>query len=359
MATNHSGRWAKEPSVFKLHTHRWVKHIRASFLSVELAQEIAASAETMYLLMEAIRNQDMERAFPSRPHPDEWEKLYTDHRRITKAVFRIFGDSEDCGEGMQALLDGTRWMSNQAKQGKLSLAETFDFKNNLPRVARWFRAAWYREHRAYKRHLRRLRPRLMGEDEMQDERLDAGIEQSPELNFYIRVVLPAVGQYQTVPAKLYQRAKRGSQRDMERLIRVDRWANHFGFVREWENVDDGGERLKRQNLLLKWQSQGLGHGQFSRTQVKEIYAGLITAVFESLGRYWCHEKKRMMPHTVKPEDIRELFNAVNMDRIGESLGIVDDPDLEDIKDKSWDRTVRRKCRLWQAMLPGLHGQNLP
>ncbi len=101
--------------------------------------------------------------------------------------------------------------------------------------------------------------------------------------------------------------------------------------------------------------------QITKRQVKILVAGLVKLIFERAGMYidFLNPKSLVKPAKVTYKQIRNLFDAAEIDRVGRFQGVYDpDLDIGDISDESWERQVRRSKHLWKSMFPkATKGQN--
>jgi hypothetical protein len=269
-------------SVYKLHIHRWATSVKLNMAGAMLAQNIAVNAERCFVLVDKLRKGTIDLRLPPRPPPEVWFPLYEDHRRMTGALADLFPDLLGDGESVQALLDESRAFSVFAKNDPAGLRDWLDRAGPVV-LRKWLYFGYRTAHRVYKRGLKTRRRELS--DDLSDHGMDFGqqLRNSPELYFYVRVVLPCLAVYKTLPSSLFRRARPngpGQADAVEKLVRVDDMAQHHKLIERWCNGVDGAIRADRKSLLRLWEERGLKDGQFSCCQMKQSLGGLIWAMSE-------------------------------------------------------------------------------
>jgi len=336
-------------SVGKLHIHRWTRFVEANLLTVAMAQTAAVSADMMFNLMRYVREGVVDDLLPPRPDLELWQRLYRDHRPLTVAVGQAVADCTD--PTLQDMLDSTNairvWSAGAAEEIREWVKRV-----GRHRIRRWLIVGWREGQRAYKSHLQDLAAMLHGDDAPESDDFGDMLRRSPEVYFYFRVVLPCVCIHRRLPVTLLRQARRGNEQAIEQLVRVDDLAIHDPGIVRWWSEQTGETRRVRRDLLHQWASEGLNHGQFNRGRVKIAIGGLITAMIETVGAYWCVRARRIKPGRITAAQVQSLFNAVAMDRaVRKHRGIVD-PDLGDLQPDSIRRMMASDKRLWRAILVG-------
>lgn len=315
------------------------------------AQQVAVVADGLFELMRGYRERKIDQRLPGLPPPSEWLGFYTDHRRITLALpYGLIGE-DVTGKQLQDSLDAMRDLSTLARNEPLALREMLK-RVGVRRLWKWVHMSWRSTHREYWRNLKRLSLEIRGKGGDGAEGFDRALRESPEFLFYVRVVLPCLCLYQTLPIRLLRQATRegpNQARAVERLLRLDPVAFHHEGIAKWCYGEAGGVRTEREAMAYRWMAEGLNTGKFERRAFKEILGGLIEAFAGSVGGYWCWKERKFLPGKINSKEVMDLFHAVAMDR-GQRRRVLYDPDLQEIEPGSWARTTRKYRRLWGVVL---------
>jgi len=334
----------------RLHVDRWADGKRTNLLAIGLAQWLAVAAPYVFGLIGYVRDRTLDLVLPARPSLDVWLELYTDHRRITQRLADVMCDEKPWGVEVQQGLDKARRVSVWAKSRPDELRARIA-KIDRGRLEKLVKMGMRAARRGRRMNLLALRRTLRGDWRDIDKEDDFGevLGSSPEVYFYVRVVLPCVCVYRTAPALLLRRAERDDPDAIEKLLRLDDSAQHFPAVIAWKDKVSGRARLDRIAQIGHWVTQGLDHGQFTIRQVKVSVAGLILAVADVVGKHWVPGKPGLHQSELKQADILELFHTVERDRKGGSVGVYDE-DIVDLETGSWRRMVSDQRKLWARFL---------
>jgi hypothetical protein len=354
-------------SVYKLHVHRWAEQVGCNVLILSQVQTIAVGSGRVYRLMEWVRKGEFDRLLPAPPSAADWLPLYEDHRRITRGVADRFPELLGSGPEAQAKIDWTRAFSTWARTYAAGFEEWLE-QQGRHKLNRWVRAGLRLGHRQYKRHLEAMRYDLAGGMVEDADDFGASVKQSPELYFYLRVVLPCFCVYRKYPAMLLRRARRANKPEfqaeaIESLIRIDRYAVADAAIERWINGhDDGMTRRIRQEQVEQWKATGI-NGRYSKMQVYESMGGLILAMVRRFGAYWSFGKIGLQPGSITAAQVRDLFFAVEAER--RKLGAISDGDstlpngFDDMELESWRKAVTRHAKCWDQLLKTMGGQKSP
>src|SRR5690606_12353676 len=182
--------------------HRWAKGVEANILAVALAQHAAVSADMVFEFMGLVRRGVVDDRLPPRPDCDRWLRLYGEHRLLTLAVGDAAPEVLGTGAVLQGMLDRTRalgvWAKNEPDEVKRWLEEDV----GRHQLGRWVRFGVKAGHRRYRRHLREMGALLRDEHLDDDAEFGARLASSPELYFYLRVVLPCMCAHARLPIML-------------------------------------------------------------------------------------------------------------------------------------------------------------
>lgn len=348
-------------SVYKLHVHRVMRRIPMSYLGRQYVQHVAVMAEDLYELMRAVRSREFDAALPRIPAPDVWLGFYRNHEAITRGVADGLPDLWGMdGDHTQQLLDDSRAISLEENANPGSLSKELLREYGPSYLARVFRLGIKQAELDYKRHLRELRSELRGvacDDGI--AAFDAALTDQPAVYFYVRVVLPAILLMRTTPQRLLRQARSAVSpakrlEAVEHLVRLDPLAIQMPEVQDWINADSGDVRLERESMVLRWRQQGLDHKQFQRQGFKAVMGSLIQSIAERMGAY-LDGKGQWHESGMTAQQVRELLNAVALDRAGVSRGVADE-DIEALTLNSWKRQLSRYKKHWDKLVPSIRGQ---
>ena len=107
-------------------------------------------------------------------------------------------------------------------------------------------------------------------------------------------------------------------------------------------------------MVLKWRRQGLNHNRFQRQGFKAVVGALIQSIAERVGPY-LDGKGQWYDSGMTAEQVRALFHAVEMDRVGVRRGVADS-DIESITLNGWQRQLSRYKKPWDKLVPCIRGQ---
>jgi hypothetical protein len=364
ISMSQASRRASSPSPYKLRIHRVFDRTPISYLGLQTIQNAAVMTEPMYELMMALRDKRLDQMMPSLPPIEDWLSLYRNHRRITIGL----GDAYPSllgvdGEAAQSLLDDARAISRESRLNRDALTRAICGELNPRKLSQVIRIAHKEARRDYARHLNELRCFLRDDtyDEEESREFGVALEQSAEIYFYVRVVLPAMLLWQTTPTQLLRmsRGSRGEQAQavaIERLLRLDPMAIYLREVHRWVNVSDGTIRTQRYDLQNQWRTQGVDSGRISRRQFKQLMGAMIQSTASRVGAYF-DLAKGWRKTQLTAADVRGVFDAVAQDRSKRVRGVVD-KDIADIQADSWSKQIRRYRDCWNQLLPEVPGPNV-
>ncbi|MEM6551076.1 MAG: hypothetical protein AAF750_02885 [Planctomycetota bacterium] len=337
----------------KMALHKALAGIQMNWAAKRIIQEAAAFAEPLYELLEAYRDDTIEKLMPARPEQDRWFALYRDHRALTTALDDLSKDEDGTllpklGVPLQELLDETRAISTWAREDPEDV-KTFIRENvSMHKFVQGWRVGMKQQQRLSDKHLLRLGRELRGEEPQELPGLDDKLRTSPELYFYMRVCLPAVLLFKTTPIRELRRLRVGRTEEdqvaaVEHLVRIDPLASGLPEVREWINVEDGEARHWRENQVRAWADTGLGGDRFSQVHVKQFVGAMIQETVKEVGKYVVWGKPEVQQASINAAQVLELFHAVAKDRIGrgKSAQMELDRDLADLQPRSWSRQLQR------------------
>jgi len=140
--------------------------------------------------------------------------------------------------------------------------------------------------------------------------------QKPEMLFFTKVFTPCFVIYGELPGFLMRKARLGDIVALDKLLRIDKTAINDPIIGEQFHLASlDKDKTKFQTMVRAL--EGSMQGKASSQKVKSIIAGFISVFSESLG------------HRLNSTDIRELFNAVAVDRGYDELIDHDLPDSDE------------------------------
>jgi len=336
----------KRNPLMKLHVNGWVERHKLSVALAGIVIQLAAIAEPLHFIAHSLRNGTAGKLFPPRPPSKVWRRLYRSHKEILGALGDASPTQYGDGKSILSLLDFIRAAKRWAKE---SPDELNAWSSSVePRMWLIFLKRAFRE--AKKFHIYNLREYrdLIREESDKGSKIEQLLREKPEIYFFLLVILPCMCEYETLPLSLIRKARRGEEKAIEQLVRLDDSMVAEPFIQRWRDAGTGQERREKVEWLAGWMREGIG-GQLTLSSVKQSMAGLI-ALMVSLNPVAFSPRGR---HIVKisSSDIRDLFNAVARDR-GTSFGAGRvDEDLYHISDESWRQAVSKRKQAWHASVP--------
>lgn len=340
----------RDKSIYKLRLHKWAMFRKVNMFTVSMAQWMACETDRIYELMCLARKGAIEGKLPSRPTREVWLSMYRDHHRVFRGVCDAMPSLLGPGEQAQASIQDAQALSNNTR-GKRDEAIAEMNKHWKDNRVKWVRFGLHCAWLEYRNRLKERRRDRFGCDDAGPDDLGLKLPKSPELQFYIKAVLPSLALYQQLPWTLYRRARRGDPSAIETLIRVDDMVIHDPDIERWMNAVDGSIRRERHTMVRLWMTKALNHGQFSMMQVKQVMCGLISAFANRFGHYLDFNTLKLYSPQLTTANIVDLYHAVQQDRRGVTMGVFD-PDFHDIQIESVERRVREYRRRFEWMLPG-------
>lgn len=148
----------------------------------------------------------------------------------------------------------------------------------------------------------------------------------PEYLFFLKVVTPCYLVYGEFPAILLRKARRGDIKALDKILRVDKFAISDPFIIQQFNLASQKDKSKFE--VMSNALRGSIQGKVSRQKIKSIIAAIISLTSERFG------------HRFTSTDIKELFDAVAVDR---GLDELIDPDLPD-SPEAFSQAILRERR---------------
>jgi hypothetical protein len=340
----------RDKSIYKLRLHKWLFSVRLSSLAVSIAHQTACDTDRIYELMLLARRGGIDENLPGRPTPATWLSMYRDHKRVFRGTCDAMPMLLGPGDEVEASMLEARALSANigGKRDRLIVDLARDWNKNRHK---WVRFCLHTVHLNYRKHLKQLRQNQFGmsDDDPNDPGPSALL--SPELQFWVKVILPSIGIHHELPWTLYRRARQGDPTAIEKLIRLDDMVVHDPHIERWMNDTDGAIRRQRHGLVRLWMHKALNHGQFSIMQLKQVMSGFLAAFVDRFGTYLDLTTLKLNPPQFCTANIVSLYDAVQQDRKGKTLGVYD-PDLHDIQVESLERRIRPYRKQFAALLPG-------
>jgi hypothetical protein len=327
---------------YAMQIHQWAEQNDLNVLLASIAQHAAVLAEPLWKLAEAVRRGKLKEQMPFRPAIAEWTRFY--HRR--SQVWRVIGNK----------VSG----SNLGSRGEVDYRVAVVLKNHVAEFVeliklldrRWLRRkliqGFRKAKKTYHRHLLDLRQIMHERADTFRADLQQQMRDCPELHFGLRVALPCFVKLETSPGWLLRAATKPNPdvESIENLIRLDRLMRNHPKVEAWIYGAEGWAGVGREEMAATWDRDGLGDLELRKFKI--MMGGLIAALAEKIAirttPKWKLEKHRMDKPT-----IRRLFDAVARDS-GISTSCGHDPDLKDMSDEAWAKSVGRQKDVWMSAL---------
>lgn len=146
--------------------------------------------------MQLVRSQTMDYYLPGVACDEAWLDLYRDHRAITKVVIFVYepnGMWPYKSKNIQKDLDDSRMVSNWAKNQPEQFEAIVKEEYYPTKLLKFIRLGIRLTQRNYKRELKQFNKIARGKiHEIDDDVFDERVKISPELHFYMRLVLPCM-----------------------------------------------------------------------------------------------------------------------------------------------------------------------
>lgn len=320
-------------------------------MSAIQAHKAALASEMIWQWSQWLRQGHIDDRLPKRPEAEEWIWFYRDHGR----VFRGAWDAFPQGNCSAAMVQASVLEIQQT--GRLARNNPEEFKRVASRqlaivpkrrVNAYFRLGLRAAMRGYHEHLDEVATILVGQDGDEElEGFEAALKGSPEFYFLVRVVLPCLIEHRMLPIDLLRLARRGDERAIEKLLRLDDLAIHEPRIVAWINGAGGGQRRARLQDATKWAREG-PIGQNHPQHFKQAMGGLILAL--SRRTFFILDKGRLKPQPLKATQIMHLFDALYRDKHGRREAVMTDPDFAEINPESWTKAISRYRKQWDRVL---------
>jgi hypothetical protein len=188
-AASKSGRKLQQ-TPYKLHIHRWVNGVSASYASVTMAQELVVTAPRFHELISWARDGRFDLVLTAVPDPQLWESFYSDHERLTVAVCNTFPDLVGAeGHAVQQSLDEARAISVEARRPDTTIGrDLIADAGGVPRLLRMLNIELRKLDREYKRHLRRMRAIARGHDPHHPKAVGADATEHTRTNLVVSFI---------------------------------------------------------------------------------------------------------------------------------------------------------------------------
>jgi len=321
-----------------------------------LALEVIACADLIYFMLEMYRSRDIDAHLPPRPPAAEWESFYAGGPRLLRAIAdgdpSLFGmDGEEAVDTFVSLAQTSKRIRKHPDEFGGALKEVMQDKQAVQTVIQLFQemTAFFEARTA------EIAQELRDTSRYEVPEQRAALFDLSEPMFYLRVLLPCVIHYQRSPRDLLYEARRGDEKAIESICRIDPWAQDLSVISEWLNADSGDDRLAREKKYLLWKRKGLDHGQFSKARVKKAIGGFVLSMVRNTGQYLDPKAMKIEDPEIDVRLILNLFDAVEKERTGRELA--HDPDLNDIQIESLSKSMAEWADKWDELMPPRLRQN--
>lgn len=206
-------------SPFKLRIHSWTEHLETNIFCAVFAQTIAVMTDPIFWMMGELRAKRAEHILPGFPEHEVWLGYYGHHTDVlAEAVDACPTLFDASGADIRSQITSAKLTSAwvQKNPGVFGREYTAHWKQRGVKAYRRHVLDGLRDTGVeYKKHLREMQQYLA--DDWGDEKLgwfEKALSHSPGLLFFVRVTLPCLMAYRTLPGVLMARARRGG-RDRE------------------------------------------------------------------------------------------------------------------------------------------------
>ena len=299
------------------HTHAWAKGRPIAFAMA--AQQAAAGAMVVPEYVEVIRQGRVAAAAYEQGAVLDYLHLYRDPGRVRQVVRRIMLNPE-LGGAVAQLLES---IQRRKRSGALQNAKKW---KDLPDQAKALGWMFFGpiQPKMYVEHLQELRGLIHDVDGRPELNFDMEILK-PEMQFMVLVFLPCIFEYGRSPLRLYASARRGDLQAIDYLYRIDKTLQGDPVVGKLINRY-GMTRSENQTEILAEAYRGHPEVKQEIGLVKARFAAHLQLLADRLG------------YSVKPKELRGLFDALVKDRTGDPYAI--DVDLPDAGE-AWRQAVKR------------------
>jgi hypothetical protein len=153
---------------------------------------------------------------------------------------------------------------------------------------------------------------------------------TPEMQFFMLVLVPCLLEFGKIPSRLYANARRGDLQSLVDLIRLDKTVAGDPAIAKWIHQPT----MERDEVAAKLIGDAFSDGvQYdpSPGQIKAQQAALLIALSEGLG---CK---------LKPVEVRHLFDAIQKDLTGDDAAT--DTDLPEYNE-GWRQAIYNGKKRW-------------
>lgn len=321
-----------------------------------IALEVIAGADLIYFMLEMYRSREIDAHLPPRPPAAEWESLYAGGPRLLRAIAdgdpSLFGmDGKEAVNTFVSLAQTSKLIRKHPNEFGEALKEVVQDKEAVATFVQLFQelTAFFETRTA------EIAQELRDNTRYEVPEHRAALFDLPEPMFYLRVLLPCVIHYQRSPRDLLYEARRGDEKSIEGICRIDPWAQDLSVISDWLNAESGDERLAREKKYLLWKRKGLDHGQFSKARVKKAIGGFALSMVRNTGQYLDSKAMKFEDPEINVRLILNLFDAVEKERTGRSLA--HDPDLNEIQIESLSKSMSEWADKWDELMPPRIRQN--
>ena len=292
-----------------------------------LCLQTAFSAESMLEMLSYIKKQEAIEYFPQ-PEPNEWLRLYRNHRHVQNVVFESMKEFGGFAERLSEVfyfLSSKKIDQETSKNKEQQVTLSEEQKAAAQKYAQNF----------YSQAIEEIKSDL--ENEILPEALKQKIKYNLinfEWLFYFTVTLPCFALYGFHPTKLYRKARLGDLDALDRLLRLDKTILSDSRI----SIQISQSWLKKDKLRLDAINRAIaGTPNFKLTlqSIKMRLAGYISYLSEVFG------------YRLNEPEIRLLFNAVTIDRGSSEIIDTDLPEAPE----SFAKALQRSRAYWKSILP--------